>query len=326
MTAPAGATRAGASGATAGAAKGPVIDVAVGVVIRDGSVLLGQRVAGKPYAGWWEFPGGKVEKGETIAHALARELHEELGLDVRASHPWVVREFSYPHASVRLHFRRVFEFGGEPVAREGQAFAWARYRGRIDQAPLLPATVPAIGWLRLPAVCIDRVGDDAQLPELARALRAFGREDAPIVLIDAQAAGERAFETLFYRTRSLALEHGARLLVGAEYPASFARCADGVVLAPSTLRGTTARPDAAFVAARCESPSDLALAARIGADFALAPAELASACAHATGIPLFRQLLSSGSGGPHRIRDAGRGDTHGIVVAAACLDGVGARR
>lgn len=302
--------------APAGAAPGPAIDVAVGVVIRDGTVLLGQRVAGKPYAGWWEFPGGKVEKGETIAHALARELHEELGLEVGASHPWVVREFSYPHARVRLHFRRVFRFEGEPVAREGQAFAWARYRARIEQAPLLPATVPAIGWLRLPAVCIDRVGHEAQLPGLERTLRAFGRDDAPILLLDPQAAGAPAFESLFHRVRALATEHGARLLLGAAHAPSFARRADGVVLAADALRGTSVRPDAACVAARCESADDLAHAARLGADFALASAELASRCAAVTGVPLFRQAPSSAGEGANWIRDAGRGETHGIVLAA----------
>src|SRR5690606_5744619 len=85
----------------------PLVDVAVGLVFdRDGRVLLGRRPAGKPYAGWWEFPGGKVEAGESVAEALARELHEELGLVVRVSDPWIVREHSYPHARVRLHFRR----------------------------------------------------------------------------------------------------------------------------------------------------------------------------------------------------------------------------
>lgn len=322
MTASAGAVPGPApSGPAPGAAPGAAIDVAVGVVIRDGSVLLGQRVAGKPYAGWWEFPGGKVEKGETVAHALARELHEELGLDVGTSHPWVVREFSYPHARVRLHFRRVFRFEGEPVAREGQAFAWARYRARIEQAPLLPATVPAIGWLRLPAVCIDRVGHEAQLPALERTLRAFGRDDAPIVVLDAQPAGAPAFESLFYRVRALALEHGARLLVEAGGAPSFARCAHGLVLAAGALPGTAVRPDAAWVAARCESADDLAHAARLGADFALASAELASRCAAAAGVPLFRQVPSSACEGPNWMRDAGRGDTHGIVIAAACPDG-----
>jgi hypothetical protein len=126
--------------AAQGAAKR--LEVAVGVVVRrDGRVLLGQRVAGKPYAGWWEFPGGKIEAGETVAQALARELHEELGLVVRASHPWLIREFQYPHAHVRLHFRRIVgawdDFSGEPQSREGQAFDWLS-TDNPARTPLLP--------------------------------------------------------------------------------------------------------------------------------------------------------------------------------------------
>src|SRR5690606_10295580 len=92
---------------------GPMLEVAVGVLVRaDGAVLFGQRRAGKPYAGWWEFPGGKLEPGERVEQALARELREELGIEVRRSLPWVLREHVYPHAHVRLSFRRVVEWEG----------------------------------------------------------------------------------------------------------------------------------------------------------------------------------------------------------------------
>src|SRR5690606_7755353 len=88
-----------------------MLEVAVGVLVRsDGAVLFGQRRPGKPYAGWWEFPGGKLEAGETVEQALARELREELDIEVRRSFPWMLREHVYPHAHVRLSFRRVVEW------------------------------------------------------------------------------------------------------------------------------------------------------------------------------------------------------------------------
>lgn len=124
----------------------PVTEVAVGVVVRaDGSFLLGQRPDGKPYAGYWEFPGGKIEVGETVAQALARELDEELGIAVHACAPWRVLEHDYPHAYVRLHFYKVTDWSGDPVGREGQAFCWATVP--VAVAPLLPATVPVVAWL-----------------------------------------------------------------------------------------------------------------------------------------------------------------------------------
>jgi len=141
------------------AARTPV-DVAVGILIRpDGCLLLASRPAGKPYAGYWEFPGGKLEPGESVAHALRRELHEELGVDVGAVHPWVVRVFDYPHALVRLHFCRVFEWSGELHAREQQHFGF--FALDALPAPLLPATIPVLRGLELPAVYAVSAGGNA---------------------------------------------------------------------------------------------------------------------------------------------------------------------
>lgn len=106
-----------------------IVDVAVGVMLRpDGSLLLGQRPEGKPYAGWWELPGGKLEPGETILQALARELKEELGVTVLESSTWVTHVHAYSHATVRLYFCRVTRWEGEPRGLESQALQWGRIR------------------------------------------------------------------------------------------------------------------------------------------------------------------------------------------------------
>jgi 8-oxo-dGTP diphosphatase len=121
------------------------IDVAVGILMREnGDVLLAQRPEGKPYAGYWEFPGGKVEAGESVADALRREFVEELGMAVGATEPWCCVEHVYPHAHVRLHFHISREWRGEPQSLEGQAFSW---QGSVAVEPLLPATIPLIEWL-----------------------------------------------------------------------------------------------------------------------------------------------------------------------------------
>ena len=121
------------------------VDVAVGILMKaNGDVLLAQRPEGKPYAGYWEFPGGKVESGETIVDALRREFVEELGVVVGAAEAWCCVEHVYPHAHVRLHFYISREWQGEPQSLEGQAFSW---QGNVGVGPLLPATVPLIEWL-----------------------------------------------------------------------------------------------------------------------------------------------------------------------------------
>ena len=121
------------------------IDVAVGILIRPGGdVLLAQRPAGKPYAGYWEFPGGKVEPGEDLLDALKRELLEELGMTIATAQAWCCVEHVYPHAHVRLHFYLSRDWTGTPQSLENQAFSW---QGYVAVTPLLPATVPLLAAL-----------------------------------------------------------------------------------------------------------------------------------------------------------------------------------
>ncbi|WP_372824825.1 NUDIX domain-containing protein [Polaromonas sp.] len=122
-----------------------VVDVAVGVLVRaDGDFLLTSRPPGKVYEGYWEFPGGKLEQGETVEQALRRELHEEIGITLAAVHPWKVELVDYPHALVRLNFCKVFEWTGELHMREGQLFAWQRLP--VAVRPVLPGTLPVLAW------------------------------------------------------------------------------------------------------------------------------------------------------------------------------------
>ncbi|MFM1989174.1 MAG: 8-oxo-dGTP diphosphatase [Pseudomonadota bacterium] len=253
-----------------------IVDVAVGVVLRDdGHVLIGQRPAGKPYAGWWEFPGGKLEAGESVADALARELHEELGLDVLESSPWVVRGHAYPHATVRLWFRRVRRWRGEPRPREGQALAWRQLEA-IDVAPLLPASIAPIGWLRLPPLyrisCAAEMGVapfERALDAALEALLDTGARTPLLLQLREPALPAAEFERLFGRLRARRETRPLRVIVSSRHPASFAHAADGVHLTARDLAAARDRPRVRWVGASCHAADELAAADALGCDFAV---------------------------------------------------------
>ena len=121
------------------------VQVAVGVLVRaDGAFLLTSRPEGKAYAGYWEFPGGKLEAGETIEQALRRELQEEIGITIQDCVLWQTERIDYPHALVQLNFCKVTQWTGELQMLESQSCAWQQLP--VAVTPVLPGTVPVLQW------------------------------------------------------------------------------------------------------------------------------------------------------------------------------------
>jgi 8-oxo-dGTP diphosphatase len=124
----------------------PVTEVAVGILIRsNGDFLMTTRPAGKAYAGYWEFPGGKLEANETVEEALRRELIEEIGVTIQDVKVWRSSLVDYPHALVRLTFCKIFTWTGRLHMRESQQFAWQNLPVQVK--PVLAGTVPVLQWL-----------------------------------------------------------------------------------------------------------------------------------------------------------------------------------
>lgn len=245
------------------------LDVAVGVLVRaDGKVLLADRPQGKPYAGYWEFPGGKIEPGETVAAALKRELHEELGIDIGPALPWVVFEHDYPHAYVRLNFCRVFEWRGEPHARENQRLGFFDPAQPLP-APLLPAAVPALRWLALPPVyavsMIDEMSETGFLAALDRTLANGLR----LLVIREPRLGDDRIAAVASQVIEQAHAHGARVLLSSRHRATDTALFDGVHLTARDLMLTSRRPPANLVAASVHDRRELDRAGAIGCDFAV---------------------------------------------------------
>ena len=245
------------------------IAVAAAVILNDrGEFLLAQRPLGKPYPGYWEFPGGKIEPGETAARALARELEEELGIRTTAIHPWITRDYDYTHASVRLHFHRVPAWDGELHGRERQALAWQSV-DHITVAPLLPANAPVLRALALPSVYgITRAGELGRAAFLMRLEQAL-RNGLRLVQVREKNFTESELRTFAAEIVMLAHRHGARVLINGAPELALEVGADGVHLSAAQLMAAPQRPGMAWCGASCHAPVELAHAAALGMDYAV---------------------------------------------------------
>lgn len=247
-----------------------MIEVAAGVLSDpQGRVLLMQRLPGKHLAGLWEFPGGKLEAGEGVEQALARELREELGIDALAFEPLIAVPWQYPGKAVHLRVLRVTRWTGEPQAREGHPLRWTALAD-LDPDAMPAADVPIVAALRLPAryVITDGGNDVAGLRPRDAPTTGLG-PDLPLVQLRIPGAGRVEVE----RVAAVWLANDAslrgRLLVNHDIGLA-ERLGVGVQLRATQLRELRERPlpRGAWVGASCHDAAELAHAVRIGADFA----------------------------------------------------------
>jgi 8-oxo-dGTP diphosphatase len=234
----------------------------------DGSFLLAQRPQGKVYAGYWEFPGGKVEPGETPLQALARELHEELGIEVTTAHPWLIREFDYEHADVKLHFFRVRGWRGELHGRESQAFSWQRIDA-IDVSPLLPANGPILSALAIPETYGITGFAASEQPRALAAIDAALRSGLQLIQVRGKDWPVDVFADYAREIVVRARASGARVLINGDIDLAQRCDADGVHLTSRQLHTLASRPSLALVGASCHSVDELRRAEALGADFAV---------------------------------------------------------
>lgn len=266
------------------------VEVAAAVIERpDGSFLMASRPEGKAYAGWWEFPGGKVESGESARQALDRELHEELGIEVDTAVPWLNREFVYPHAHVMLRFFRVTGWHGEPHPREGQRLDWI-HAERPQVSPILPANGPILHGLQLPLEyaisAADALGETAFLHALERRL-AGGLK---LLQLREKSWPPQRFAALAREVAARCSQHAAKLLINGN-PLLAESLAAGLHMPADQLMACPSRPDFAWVSASCHDAAELHHAAQLGLDFVVLGPVLATA-SHPDANPLGWQQFS----------------------------------
>ena len=297
-----------------------MVEVAAAVLQRaDGSFLLAQRPPGKVFEGYWEFPGGKVEPGEQPSSALARELHEELGLHVETAYPWLTRIFTYPHATVRLNFFRVTRWRGEPHPNEEQAIAWQK-PGVPTLAPMLPANAPVIASLALPVeygiTNAAGLGTVVMLEKLEQRLE----QGLKLLQVREPSLSEQQRRYFTQQVIERARRYGCKVMTKAAFEG-----ADGVHLNAAQLMALHARPVGVLAAASCHTREELERAMDLGLDFAvLGPVKEKSGSATLGWSGFQRAVLKSsipvyaiGGLGRADFEDAWRAGAHGLAMIRA---------
>lgn len=242
-------------------------NVAAGVLINENNeFLLATRPEGKAYAGWWEFPGGKIEAGETPREAAVREIQEELGVEVVEAYPWLTETFVYPHTTVRLQFFQVSRWNGTLHPHEGQTFSWHKM-GTLEVEQILPANLPILKALALPRIyaisCAEEMGEAQWLEcleaQLARGLR--------LVQIREKSWPLQRRQALVREAMRRAAPWGAQIYINDD--AALAReLGCGVHFSSARLMALESAPGLP-AGASCHTRAEIQQAERLGLDYAL---------------------------------------------------------
>ena len=258
-----------------------VTEAAVGVIQRDnGLVLLGQRPAGKPWAGYWEFPGGKIEDGETPAHALVRELQEELGITPTRYYPWITRSYDYeakynvdgvlesPAKTVKLHFFIVVEWDGEPLGLEQQILSWQNPE-KNTVGPMLPANAPILTGLGLsPVYAITNLAELGEELFFER-LRAALDGGLMMIQIREKQLSEDKLKLFAERVVEVAAPYEAKVFINSDLNLAQALNASGVHFSSWQLMSLQSKPQGLLCGASCHNEAELHQAASLGMDYVM---------------------------------------------------------
>lgn len=247
----------------------PHLLVSAGILFNEkGEFLLASRPQGKAYAGYWEFPGGKIEQGETALAALIRELQEEMGITVTQSYPWLQQNFTYPHAHVTLFFFQITAWQGDIMAKEQQQFTWQTVH-HLTAQPILPANGPILRALALPRVLpMSNVTDLGEVVFLQRLRQQLDKGLSSFILYEPQLNNER-FIPLAEKVMALTEPYMTKVIVHRHFSIAKELGAAGVHLTSADLINCTTRPNIDYCGASIHHPRELIRAAELKLDYVL---------------------------------------------------------
>lgn len=250
-----------------------VVQVAVAILQKaNGEFLLASRPQGKGWAGWWEFPGGKIEQGEAPEHALTRELQEELGVTPTAIQPWITRRYDYPAThdaeakTVLLHFFFVTAWQGDVKPLEGQTLAWQPPQ-HVQVSPVLPANAPIMQALALPNIyAISNLAEMGK-SEFIRAFKQALDQGLQLIQIREKQLSAEALKSLVDDVLNITSSYGTKVMLNAEIELADRLGVHGVHLNSLALMQCQRKPEGLMVAASCHDTLQLAHAEQLGLDF-----------------------------------------------------------
>lgn len=251
----------------------PLIQVAIGVVVnQQQQMLISQRHAQQHLGNQWEFPGGKLEVGETATQALARELAEELGILVQHSRPLIEFVHHYAERSVHLHVFVVTHWHGQPQSLEHQPLRWVSLT-QIDDYPLPAANLPIVSALRLPA--IYAISDEPQQVNIVdyvnSLMQRIQQQRLTLLQLRARSLGQDDYHQAARLLIPIAHQQQCKIILQSDLDTAGALDADGIHLNHQRLWQATplAQHSVKIISAACHSPADLQQALKINATCAL---------------------------------------------------------
>lgn len=268
-----------------------MVQVAAAAIFDDeGRVLITRRADDAHQGGLWEFPGGKLEVGESVSEALARELHEEIGIELQSARPLIRVRHDYPDKSVLLDVWRVDAFSGKAHGREGQAFKWVR-PSELSNYDFPAANIPIITAVNLPDryLVTPDPGDD--LAAFLAQLEGRLQDGIRLVQLRAKSLSGDAYTNLARQCVDLCRRYDVHLMLNADPAVVEEVGAQGVHLDSGRLKSLQQRPfgkdgpNAKWVSASCHSLQQLEQAAKLGVDFAML-SPVAATASHPDTAPL----------------------------------------
>lgn len=252
------------------AKKTPHIEVVAAVIERDGKFLIAQRPADKHKGGCWEFPGGKIERGESSRQALVRELKEEVGITIGSARPFIKLTHQYPEKKITLDVWLVGTFEGEPLGLEGQPIEWINVN-QIQNYVFPEADEAILNAIRLPkfyAITKNPSDVGGVGPFVTQFHGLVEREDVRLVQLRAKGMNKDVLIRLVEQCQAFCSQFGAELILNEHYDLVKKYNLAGVHLTTKQLRQLSARPlpRSQWVFASCHSYADVETANELGVD------------------------------------------------------------